>query len=125
MRIRRPRMSIGSRQTRLVASRMLNKPDCLACSSDLSRPLNSVSSIWLVGFSRSNNKTNQIDQINQMDGVLAKLAGYPTVGKSAFSCIAKPMFPLILSRPDMATVVPLNWPFRILMQSSPAIESTT
>ena len=52
-------------------------------------------------------------------------AGYPIVGKSAFSCIAKPMSPLILSRPDIATAVPLNCPLRTFMQSSPVIESTT
>ena len=54
-----------------------------------------------------------------------EMALYPRVGKSAFSCMARPISPLIFNRPDIAAAVPLNWPFRTLRQSSPAIDNTT
>ena len=78
---------------------------------------------WKVEAERK--KVRSFLTLNLDLSLLNEAAAYPTVGKSAFSCIAKPMSPLILSRPDMATACPLNWPCKILMQSSPAIESNT
>lgn len=59
---------------------------------------------------------------------LALLAGSddaPAAKKKAANCIASPMSPAIFNRPLRNADMPISFPSRIAMQSSPAIDSVT
>lgn len=47
------------------------------------------------------------------------------LGNNAPNCNAKPMSPLMRSRPDMATAGPFNCPFKTRTQSSPERDRVT